>query len=97
MGYASKEMVVSIMDLMRPQTPEQARQMVETYAWNEPEVLKTDFFNSLCAASTPDEIQIHLSRLKLDHLMVTLVSYRHFTIHGFMRYISVVRYAIDTT
>jgi 2-polyprenyl-3-methyl-5-hydroxy-6-metoxy-1,4-benzoquinol methylase len=47
---------VLVMDLLRPESEEDARGLVEQYAANAPERLRTDIFNSLLAAFTEDEV-----------------------------------------
>ena len=71
-----------LMDLMRPPTTTAARQMVDRYAAGEPEVLRTDFFNSLCAAYTPAEISAQLSHARLADLSVHVASDRHLIVCG---------------
>jgi len=49
----------------------------------EPEIIvKQDFFNSLCAAFTVEEVRAQLADAGLD-LEVSRVSNRHMWIHGF--------------
>ncbi|MEN6428002.1 MAG: class I SAM-dependent methyltransferase [Phycisphaerales bacterium] len=72
---------IYVMDLFRPATPEAAREIVESVSANEPEILKRDFFNSLLAAFTPDEVRAQLRRTRLD-LKVEVVSERHMRIQG---------------
>jgi len=57
---------VMFMDLRRPETEEAARELVERYAGRAMPVLKRDFFQSLCAAYTTEEIeeQLHAAGLK---------------------------------
>jgi len=73
--------LVYVMDLFRPATPEVARQIVEAVSPDESEILKRDFFNSLLAAFTPDEVQAQLRRAGLT-LDVEVVSERHMRIAG---------------
>lgn len=75
---------IYVMDLFRPDTPEAARHIVETVAADEHPLLKQDFYNSLCAAFTPDEIEDQLRRADLQ-LQVTPVSGRHMVIKGQLR------------
>lgn len=76
-------MAVYVMDLFRPETPEAARTIVETVSGDEPEILKTDFYQSLLAAFTPDEAREQLARTGLnDILAVEVVSDRHMVIQG---------------
>ena len=71
-----------VMDLMRPQSEDEARQMVEIYSADEPEVLRKDFFFSLRAAYRPDEVSAQLEQVGLAHLNVEAVSDRHLIVHG---------------
>lgn len=73
---------VFIMDLLRPDTVESARQLARTYAADAPPVLQKDFFNSLLASYSTDEIHDQLGSLRLGHLKVEAVSDRHVLIWG---------------
>jgi len=73
-----------VMDLFRPESPEAARQIVESVSGSEPEVLRRDFYNSLLAAFTPDEVRHQLRRAGLD-LEVEVVSERHMRIMGLLQ------------
>ncbi|MBN2129149.1 MAG: class I SAM-dependent methyltransferase [Sedimentisphaerales bacterium] len=72
---------VYVMDLFRPQSKQDARDIVESVSAGEPEILKSDFYNSLLAAFTADEIEEQLRRANLD-LEVRTVSERHLLIKG---------------
>ena len=72
---------IYVMDLYRPNSCEDAKKIVESVSGNEPEVLKRDFYNSLLAAFTVDEIQSQLESASLP-LNVEKVSERHLLIHG---------------
>lgn len=74
---------VFVMDLMRPDSRATAAAMVERYAVGEPEVLRQDFYHSLLAAYTPDEVAAQLAASGL-HLAVTVVSDRHYTVSGYL-------------
>ena len=74
---------VYVMDLLRPKTPKDARRIVETVAGKEDSILKEDFYNSLCAAFTPQEIKEQLKKVRLD-LNVKRVSERHMVIKGIL-------------
>jgi len=78
---AAPNAIVCIKDLLRPETTEEARELVERYASDAPLVLKEDFFNSLCAAFTLEEIQEQLAENEL-HLSAQAVSDRHVLIAG---------------
>jgi ubiquinone/menaquinone biosynthesis C-methylase UbiE len=70
-----------IMDLFRPDSTEQAHALVEVGAAGEPEILKRDFYNSLLAAFTPEEVRDQL-RGKLPQLECRIVSERHWLAWG---------------
>ena len=70
-----------VMDLVRPESPEAARHIVDTVAAREDPILRDDFYNSLLAAFTIDEVQGQLIANDLA-LEVTRVSDRHMLIRG---------------
>ena len=72
---------VYVMDLVRPSTPEAARHIVDAVATSDGPILRQDFYNSLCAAFTVDEVRAQLAAANLD-LQVTAVSERHMLIKG---------------
>lgn len=72
---------VLVGDLFRPETLEMAQATVDRWSSGEPEVLKIDFFNSLCAAFTPDEVRAQLQAAGLP-LTVEVVSDRHLLVYG---------------
>jgi hypothetical protein len=69
------------MDLIRPATPERARQIVEAVTPDEHPILKDDFFNSLCAAFTIEEVTSQLKEAALP-LKVVQISSLHMLIKG---------------
>ncbi len=73
---------VFVMDLMRPDSRATAEAMVEQHAAGEPEVLRHDFFHSLLAAYTIDEVQQQLAQVELQALTVEAISDRHLIVHG---------------
>jgi ubiquinone/menaquinone biosynthesis C-methylase UbiE len=73
---------VFIMDLMRPETEKVARELVDIYAGNEPQVLREDFYHSLCAALLPEEIRSQLALAGLSHFEVKILSDRHVLVFG---------------
>jgi ubiquinone/menaquinone biosynthesis C-methylase UbiE len=73
--------IVYVMDLMRPDTSQAARGIVETVAGGEHPILKEDFYASLCAAFTVDEVQAQLRQARLP-LEVMQVSERHMVVRG---------------
>jgi SAM-dependent methyltransferase len=74
--------LVMIVDLVRPGSRESASGIVERYSGNEPDVLKRDFFNSLLAAFTVEEVRAQLSAAGLTTLEAQLVSDRHLLVGG---------------
>ena len=81
---------VYIMDLMRPTSPDLAAEIVERVAAREDPLLKTDFFNSLCAAFTISEVHDQLKSAGLA-LEVEQVSERHMRISGRLANVAVVK------
>jgi trans-aconitate methyltransferase len=79
--WAKPAAPVLVMDLRRPGTVDEARRLVEAYAGAEPEILRRDFFNSLCAAFTPDEVREQLREAGLA-LEVLDVEDRHLVARG---------------
>jgi ubiquinone/menaquinone biosynthesis C-methylase UbiE len=80
--FAKPGAAVFVMDLMRPESLEQAESMRREYAANEPLVLQHDFYNSLLAAYTPDEVKGQLHKAGLEQLAVEAVSDRHLLVSG---------------
>jgi ubiquinone/menaquinone biosynthesis C-methylase UbiE len=74
--------VVHVMDLVRPPSPAEARRIVDSVAASEDPILQEDFYNSLCAAFTLDEVREQLVAAGLS-LGVAKVSDRHMLISGF--------------
>ena len=70
-----------IMDLIRPCNKMDAMQLVIQYTENEPEILQQDFFHSLLAAFTLEEINQQLADENLD-FSVEQVSDRHVFVSG---------------
>jgi ubiquinone/menaquinone biosynthesis C-methylase UbiE len=75
---------VCVMDLMRPATPEAARAMVKDHAGSDSPILQRDFYNSLLAAFTVDEVREQLAVAGLN-FQVAAVSNRHMLITGTLR------------
>ena len=73
---------VSVMDLIRPDTVDAAREIVETAAGGEDPILRQDFLNSLCAAFTLEEVIGQLRVAGLAHLEVTRSGDRHLLVRG---------------
>ncbi len=73
---------VQVMDLHRPDSRDQAEAIVAEHAAEAPEVLQTDFFNSLLAAYTADEIVEQLNQAGLAGLELTRPTERHWLVSG---------------
>ena len=73
---------VQVMDLMRPSNPQEAQQLVDSYAADAPDILREDFYNSLLAAYRPEEVSEQLAQAGLDHLTIEAASDRHWIVSG---------------
>ena len=73
---------VLVMDLLRPDSPEEAQDIVDRYAAKEPEILRCDFYHSLLAAFTEDEVAAQLAELNLSRLIIDVVDDRHWVVSG---------------
>ncbi len=82
--YAKPGTPIFVMDLKRAVSVEEAQQLRDKYAANEPEILRNDFYNSLFAAFKYEEIVKQLKEAGLDHLSVKVVTDRHVIITGYM-------------
>lgn len=72
-------------DLRRPASNVEALQLTNQHCRGEPEVLRRDFFNSLLAAFTADEIRAQLKAAGLEQFTVEEVGDRHVIIWGTMK------------
>ena len=73
---------VLVMDLLRPESPETTRAIVEQYANGAPDILRRDFYNSLLAAFTEDEIGAQLAQMNLTRLLIDVPDDRHWVVGG---------------
>ena len=73
---------VHVMDLFRPESAARAHAIVESAAADADPILKEDFFNSLLAAFTPDEVQAQLAAAGCGRLRCDVVSERHWLVSG---------------
>ena len=73
---------VLVMDLFRPVSPAAAETVVKVHAGDAPQILRRDFYNSLCAAFRPSEVRGQLQAAGLEGLEVKTVSDRHLLICG---------------
>jgi ubiquinone/menaquinone biosynthesis C-methylase UbiE len=72
-----------VMDLLRPQTQGDARQLVQQYAFDAPKRLQEDFYASLLAAYTIDEVKTQLQGIPFATVHIQTVSDRHFVVWGY--------------
>jgi SAM-dependent methyltransferase len=75
---------VYVMDLVRPDSEETARAMVKEGAGSEHPILQHDFYQSLLAAFTMDEVRAQVATAGLD-LTVAPIGVRHMLIKGTLR------------
>ncbi len=73
---------VLVMDLLRPGSLEEAQVIVDRYAAKEPDILRRDFYRSLLAAFTEDEVAAQLAEMNLSRLIVDVVDDRHWVVSG---------------
>jgi len=81
---ATMETAIYVCDLFRPETTKFASELVDQYANNEPEILRNDFYNSLLAAFTLDEVRTQIDKAELEGLEIDKVSDRHMLIYGYV-------------
>jgi ubiquinone/menaquinone biosynthesis C-methylase UbiE len=75
---------VYVMDLVRPDSEDTARAMVKEGAGSEAPILQHDFYRSLLAAFTMDEVRAQVAAAGLD-LTVGPIGVRHMLIRGVLR------------
>jgi SAM-dependent methyltransferase len=80
--YARRGTIVFVADLRRPASHAAARALVKKHSGGEPAVLRRDFYNSLLAAFTPEEVSGQLTRAGLTGLSVETMSDRHLLVWG---------------
>jgi ubiquinone/menaquinone biosynthesis C-methylase UbiE len=73
---------VFVMDLRRPDTEQELQHLVHEYSRDDPEVLRSDFRNSLRAAYRAEEVREQLARAGLQRLRVEVASDRHWLVWG---------------
>ena len=73
---------VCVMDLLRPSSRAEAERIRDRVVGDADPILQQDFFNSLCAAFTVDEVRTQLSAAGLD-LAVEAAGDRHMLITGY--------------
>ena len=71
-----------VMDLLRPASTDDAAALVDQYASNEPVILRRDFYNSLLAAFTEDEVAAQLAEMNFSRLLIDVPDDRHWLVGG---------------
>jgi ubiquinone/menaquinone biosynthesis C-methylase UbiE len=79
--YSTSGTRIAVMDLLRPATTSMAKALVGRYAAEEPGILRRDFYCSLLAAFTLEEIEAQIAQAELS-LTVEQISDRHVFISG---------------
>ena len=73
---------IFIMDLLRPVSVENAQELLKKYATDASPIMQKDFYNSLLAAYSVEEIRQQLKNSGLDSLTIDIVSDRHVIVWG---------------
>lgn len=81
---AGRGALVFVRDLRRPADTVAARRIVETYAAHESALLQEEYFRSLLAAFTPEEVQLQLRDAGLPAFSVTEPTDRHLDVSGML-------------
>ncbi len=79
--YARSGTQIAVMDLLRPACIDEAQNIVHTYASTEPALLQRDFYHSLLAAFSLQEIFEQLQQAQLD-FDIQQITDRHVFITG---------------
>jgi len=74
--------IILVQDLSRPDTPEEARFIVERESGSEPQLLQDLFFYSLLASFTADEVEQQVAAAGLQQVTVRMSSDRHWEVAG---------------
>ena len=74
--------VIFLRDLARPATEQEAHRIVNRHAYNETALLQQEYYRSLLASWTPDEIREQLREAGLPGLKAEMVDDRHFDVSG---------------
>ncbi len=87
--YAVKKLaqpgaVVLVMDLLRPESSEAAQAIVDKYSAGEPAILRRDFYNSLLASFTEDDVAAQLAEMNLTRLLIDVPDNRHWIVGGLL-------------
>ena len=78
--------VILLRDLARPASPEAAREIVNKYTADASVLLQEEYYRSLLASYTPDEVRAQLQQAGLSSLQVAMVSDRHLDVFGHLSF-----------
>lgn len=84
-GCAAPGATLILRDLARPASELDARLIVSSYAGSESELLQEEFYRSLLAAFTVEEVERQLDDADLKLLQVQMASDRHLDVFGRIR------------
>ncbi len=73
---------IFLRDLTRPETDEAAHAIVQTYGGVGPELMRKEYYESLLASYTLDEVRQQLARANLSALRVERITDRHMDVFG---------------
>jgi phosphoglycolate phosphatase len=76
---------VFVVDLRRPGSKAEAQELTKQHCRGEPEILRRDFFNSLLASFTVEEIRAQLDTAGLSEFGVEAVEDRHVVVWGTLK------------
>ena len=68
--------------LFRSDSSEEAQAIVDRYAAEGPEILRRDFYRSLLASFTEDDVAAQLAEMNLSRLVIDVVDDRHWAVSG---------------
>jgi SAM-dependent methyltransferase len=80
--FAAPRAPVYVMDLLRPDSESETERLVDLYSAGAPDVLRRDFYNSLKAAFSLEEVKEQLRNARLATLQANVVSDRHLLVTG---------------
>jgi ubiquinone/menaquinone biosynthesis C-methylase UbiE len=80
--HAQPSSFVFVGDLRRPESEVHAAELIDQLAADEPEILRRDFYNSLCAAFTAEEVREQLTACGVASLTVEEVGEIHMLVYG---------------
>ncbi len=74
--------LIYVRDLVRPESPEAAKDIVKQYASDKPESFQEGYYLSLLSAFLVEEVRAHLHEAGLSSLTIEPVSHRNLDIFG---------------